>query len=96
MGAPDSPVRHRCANGHLQRLVLTASRRADGTPDSEQSLSVAHRTVRCAVRCADYNSSSELRALGFLRRGGSPPGQPGPTSRGRTGQSGAHRTVRCP
>jgi hypothetical protein len=52
MGAPDSPVRHRCANGHFQRQVLTASRWAVGTPDSEQSLSGAHRTVRCA----DYNS----------------------------------------
>jgi hypothetical protein len=47
MGAPDSPVHHRCANGRLQRLVLTASRWADGTPDSEQFLSGAHRTVRC-------------------------------------------------
>jgi hypothetical protein len=52
MGAPDSPVRHWCANGRLQRLVLTASCWADGTPDSEQSLSGAHRTVRCTVRCA--------------------------------------------
>jgi hypothetical protein len=41
MGAPDSPVRHRCANGRLQRLVLTASRWADGTRDSEQTLSGA-------------------------------------------------------
>ena len=52
MGALDSPVRQRCANGRLQRLVLTASCWADGTPDSEQSLSGAHRTVQCAVRCA--------------------------------------------
>jgi hypothetical protein len=36
-GAP--PVCQRCANGHLQWLVLTASRWADGTPDSEQSQS---------------------------------------------------------
>jgi hypothetical protein len=34
MGALDSLVRHRCANGHLQRLVLTASRWTEGTPDS--------------------------------------------------------------
>jgi hypothetical protein len=47
MGAPDSPVHHRCANGHLQRLVLTASHWAGGTLDSEQWLSGAHRTVRC-------------------------------------------------
>jgi hypothetical protein len=45
-GAP--PVRHRCDNGHLQLLVLIASRWGDGTPDSEQSLSGAHRTVRSA------------------------------------------------
>jgi hypothetical protein len=30
-----------------QRLVQTASRWADGTPDSEQSMSSACRTVRC-------------------------------------------------
>jgi hypothetical protein len=47
MGAPDSLVRHRCANGRFQRLVLTASRWADGTPDNEQFLSGAHRIVRC-------------------------------------------------
>jgi hypothetical protein len=46
------PVRQRCANGRLQRLVLIASRWAYGTSDSEQPLSVAHRTVRCTVRCA--------------------------------------------
>jgi hypothetical protein len=40
------PVRHWCANGRLQRLVLTASRWAYGTPDSEQLLPGAHRTVR--------------------------------------------------
>jgi hypothetical protein len=39
MGASDSPVRHRCANGHFQWLVLIASRWAVGTPDTEQSLS---------------------------------------------------------
>jgi hypothetical protein len=49
MGAPDSLVRQRCDNGRLQRLVLTASRWADGTPYSEQFLSGAHRTVRCGV-----------------------------------------------
>jgi hypothetical protein len=48
-GQFDAPtVRHRCANGNFQRLVLTASRWADGTPNSEQSLSGAHQTVRCA------------------------------------------------
>jgi hypothetical protein len=51
-GAPT--VRHRCANGRLQRLVLTASRWADGTPDSEQSLSGAplkfhSRTLRSRI-----------------------------------------------
>jgi hypothetical protein len=75
MGAPDGPVRHRCDNGHLQRVVLTASRRADGTPDSEQSLSGAHRTVRCA----GYNSTYELRTLGFLEGKGYSLGQAGPT-----------------
>jgi hypothetical protein len=87
MGAPDSPVRHRCANGHLQRLVLTASCWEDGTPDIEQSLSGAHRTVLCA----DYNSIFQLCVLGFLEGKGSSPGQAGPTDRGRTRQSGAPR-----
>jgi hypothetical protein len=35
MDAPDSSVCHRCANGRLQHLILTASRWADDTPDSE-------------------------------------------------------------
>jgi hypothetical protein len=82
-GAPT--VRHRCANGHLQRLVLTASRWADGTPDSEQSLSGAHLTVRCA----GYNLSTELHALGFLEGKGLPRANLAPLDRGRTGQSGA-------
>jgi hypothetical protein len=65
-GAPDSPVRHRCANDRLQRLVLTASRWADGTPDSEQSLSGAHRTVRCTVRCATKIPLGNLALSGFF------------------------------
>jgi hypothetical protein len=40
MGTPDSLVRHRCANGRFQRLILTASRWADGTLDSENHCSV--------------------------------------------------------
>jgi hypothetical protein len=58
MGTPDSPVRHRCANGRLQWLVLTASRWADGTPD---------KPVRCPE--FQYNSACEHCALGFLRGG---------------------------
>jgi hypothetical protein len=66
VGAPDSPERHRCANGRLQWLILTASRWADGTPDSEQPLSGAHRTVRCTpdspvhylVRCPVHTGQS--------------------------------------
>jgi hypothetical protein len=69
MGAPDSLVCRRCANGRLQRVVLTASRWADGTPDSEQSLSGAHRTVRCtmwcAVRCATKIPLGNLALSGF-------------------------------
>jgi hypothetical protein len=85
MGAPDSPVRHWCANGHLQRLVLTASRGADGTPDNEQSLSGAHRTVWCV----SYNSTSELHALRFLRKEQLFPGPGWPH------WQRAHQTVRC-
>jgi hypothetical protein len=49
-GAP--PVRQLCANGHFQWLVLTTSRWTHGTPESEQSLSGAQRTVLCDVWCA--------------------------------------------
>jgi hypothetical protein len=81
MGTPDSPVRHRCANGRLQRLVLTASCWADGTPNGP----VRH-----------YNSTREPCALRFLR-GGKPFPEPSwphltegaPESPVRTGQSGA-------
>ena len=93
-GAPT--VRHRCANGRFQRLVLTASRWTHGTPDSEQSLSGAHRTVRCDVRCATKiqlrNSCSRVSAKGMPL----PWTSLAPPGRGCTGQSGAHRTVRCP
>jgi hypothetical protein len=37
MDAPDSPMPHRCANGHFQRLVLTASRWAVGPVHTGQS-----------------------------------------------------------
>jgi hypothetical protein len=90
MSTPDSPERHRCANGWLQRLVLTASHWADGTPDSEQSLSGAHRTVRCAVRCATKIHLPNSALSGFCAGEGPSLGQPGPT------WQRAHRTVRCP
>jgi hypothetical protein len=89
-------VRHQCANGRLQRLVLTASRWADGTPDSEQSLSGAHLTVQCAVRCATIIQLMNLAFSGFCAWGNPSPGHLAPPGRGRTEQSGAHRTFRCP
>jgi hypothetical protein len=95
MGAPDSPVHHRCANSRLQRLVLTGSRWADGTPDSEQSQSGAHRTVRCAVWCATKIPLGNLALSGFCVGKPFPWASLAPPGRGRTGQSGAHRTVRC-
>jgi hypothetical protein len=55
MGAPDSPVRQRCANGRLQWLVLTASRWADGTPDSP--LKFNSRTTRSQVSARREPSS---------------------------------------
>jgi hypothetical protein len=92
-GAP--PVR--------QRSTPTASsdsRWADGTPDSEQSLSGAHRTVRydvrCAVRCATKIHFVNLALSGFCASGNPSPGHLAPPGRGRTRQSGAHRTIRCP
>jgi hypothetical protein len=85
-GAP--MVRHRCANGRLQRLVLTASRWEDGTPDSEQSLSGAHRTVRCATKIQLSNP-----ALSGLCEGETLPwANLAPPDRGRTGQSGGPQT----
>jgi hypothetical protein len=94
-GAPDSPVRHRCANDRLQRLVLTASRWADGTPDSEQSLSGAHRTVRCTVRCATKIPLGNLALSGFFVGKLFPWASLAPPGRGCTEQSGAHWTVGC-
>jgi hypothetical protein len=79
-GAPT--VRHRCANGRLQRLVLTASRWADGTPDSEQTLSGA-------LSGAPLKFISETGALGFLREKTLPQGHLGPI------WQRVHRTVRC-
>jgi hypothetical protein len=90
------PVRHRCANGRLQWLVLTASHWADGTPDSEQSLSDAHRTVRCTIRCATKIHLENLALSGFYMGKPFPWASMAPPDRGRTGQSSAHRTVRCP
>jgi hypothetical protein len=86
MGAPDSPVCHRCANDRLQRLVLLASRWTDSTPDSEQSLSGAHRTVRCAVRCATKIHFTNCALSGFYARNRSSLGQADPTGRGCTEQ----------
>jgi hypothetical protein len=92
-GAP--MVRHRCVNGRLQRLVLTASRWDDGTPDSEQLLSGAHRTVRCTVRCV-VRCATKI-PLGNLALSGFCVGKPfpwaslAPPGRGHTGQSGAPR-----
>jgi hypothetical protein len=90
MGAPDSPLWHRCANGRLQRLVLTASRWADGTPNSEQSLFGAHQTVRCDVRYATIIQLVNLALSGFCAGETLPRAIPGPT------WQRAHRTVRCP
>jgi hypothetical protein len=78
MGAPDSLVRHRCANGRLQWLVLIASRWADGTPDSEQ-----HSLVRTGQSGAlsgvplkfDFQTMRSRVSEGERPS----PGQPGPT-----------------
>jgi hypothetical protein len=82
MGAPDSLVRHRCANGRLQRLVLTASHWADGTLDSEQSLSGEHRIVRCAVWCATKIHFTNCVLSGFCAGNRSSLGQAGPLAEG--------------
>jgi hypothetical protein len=58
-GAP--LVRQQCTNGNLQWLVLTASRWAEGTPDSEQSLSGAHRTVNS--HCPVHTGQSGVPAI---------------------------------
>ena len=93
-GAP--PVRQQCANGRFQRLVLTVSRWTHGTPDSEQSLSGAHRTVRCTVWCATIIQLWKPALSGFCVGKVLPRASLAPPGRGCTGQSGAHRTVRCP
>jgi hypothetical protein len=85
-GAP--PVRQR-APPVRQRSFPTASsdssRWTHGTPDS---------LVHCPVRY--YNLFLNQSRLGFAARGDLPLGWPGPPGRWCTGQSGAHRTVRCP
>jgi hypothetical protein len=95
-----SPKYLEMAQRHISLSVLTARRWADGTSDSEQSLSGAHRIVRCTVRCA-VQCATKI-PLGNLVLSGFCVGKPfpwaslAPPSRGHTGQSGAHRTVRCP
>jgi hypothetical protein len=89
-GQSDAPsVHHRCANGRLQRLVLTVSHWADGTPDSEQSLSGAHQTVQCTVRCATKIPPGNLALSGFFGVKLFPRASLAPPGRGCTGQSGA-------
>jgi hypothetical protein len=82
MGTPDSPMRHRWANSRLQRLVLVASRWADGTPDSEQFMS----GVAAIIPFLNLLLSS------FLGGRGAAPGLAGPIVRGCTGQFGAPKT----
>jgi hypothetical protein len=89
MGTPDSQVRHRCTTGRLQRLVLTANRWADGTPDNEQSLFGAHRTVRCAVRCATIIQLVNLALSGFCAGETLPRAILARPDIGRTEQAGA-------
>jgi hypothetical protein len=86
-GAP--PVRHRCANGRFQRLVLTLSRWADGTPDSPM-----HYPVHCPVR--HYNSTLKPALSGFCVGKALPRASLAPPGRGCTGQSCAHQIVWCP
>jgi hypothetical protein len=45
-GGINSPT-HQTSRYQAVLRILTASRWADGAPDSEQFLSGAHRTVRC-------------------------------------------------
>jgi hypothetical protein len=84
-------VRHRCANGRFQRLVLTGSRWTNGTPDNEQSLSGA-------LSGAPLKFLSETGALEFSVGENTSPGpswphlaEGAPDSPVHTGQSGAPR-----
>jgi hypothetical protein len=91
MGAPDSPVRHQYANGRLQQLVLTASRWADGTPDSEQSLSGALSDAPLKFHSGTLRS--RVSAWGNPSPGPAWPhlAESAPDSPVHTGQSGAPR-----
>jgi hypothetical protein len=91
------PVRHRCANGRLQWLVLTASHWADGTPDSEQSLSV-HTGRSGALSGAPLKFISKTLRSRVSTWGNPSPGpawphltEGAPDSPVHTGQSGAPR-----
>jgi hypothetical protein len=75
MDTPDSPVR--------QRLVLTASRCSDSAPDSDSPVYTGQSGVRLKFKPANCLLSGFPRSRGLLLR------LPGPTVRGRTGQSGA-------
>jgi hypothetical protein len=86
MGTLDSSVCHGCANGRLQRLVLTTRRWADSTPDSEQYLSGAHRTQSGVVAKIHFLNSF---LSGFLGGTDVAPGVGWPH------YQGVHRIVRC-
>jgi hypothetical protein len=83
MGAPGSLMRHRCAKGHFQRLVLTASRWADGTLDS----SVCRLKFQFLTRCSRVSARGE--GISRARLG---PLSGAPDSPVHTGQSGAPKT----
>jgi hypothetical protein len=91
MGAPDSPVHHRCANGRLQWLFwqLAIGQMAHRTVNSHCG---AHRTVRCATKIQLMNCALS----GFCAWNPLPRARLAPLGRGCTGQSGAHQIVWCP
>jgi hypothetical protein len=84
MATPDSPARHRCANGHFQRLVLTASRWADGTPDSPVCL----LKIQFSTRCSRVSAGGEALPRARL----TPLSEGASDSPMHTGQSGAPKT----
>jgi hypothetical protein len=83
-GAPDSPVHHRTLSGADFFPVLAQPTVGDLEPLAHQTLSGAHRTVRCPLQTIGPATRHARIARPTV----------GAPDRWLTGQSGAHRTVR--
>jgi hypothetical protein len=84
-GAPGSPVHHRTLSGADLLPYLAKPTVGTWEPLAHRTLSGVHRTVQCPL--------PTVGSATFRARIARP--TVGPTDHWLTGQSGAHRTVRC-